>query len=271
LGRIVIEKLKAKIPTADIVALVRTPSKAADLGVEVRAFDYDKSESLAESLQGIDKLLLISASEPGKRMKQHENAINAAKTAGVKFLAYTSLLRADSTTLVLGPEHLGTEELVKASGIPYAILRHGWYTENYFGGLEHVIESGELVGSAGEGKISAATREDFADADVAVLLGEGHNNKTYEMAGDSAFTLAEFANTLGEVSGKTITYKNLPINDFAAALAQGGLPEPVAQFFAGTHVATEKGDLFDESNEISKLAGRPTTSLKAAFRKFLNK
>ncbi|MET0243429.1 MAG: NmrA family NAD(P)-binding protein, partial [Flavitalea sp.] len=216
------------------------------------------------------RILLISANEPGKRLKQHENAINAAKTAGVKFLAYTSLLRADSTTLVLGPEHLGTENLVKASGIPYAILRHGWYIENYFGGLEHVIENGELVGSAGDGKISAATREDFAEADVAVLIGEGHNNKIYELAGDNGFTLAEFAKTLGEVSGKPVSYKNVPVNDFAAALAQGGLPEPVAQFFAGTHVATEKGDLFDESKEISKLAGRPTTSLKAAVQQFLS-
>ncbi|RYZ15573.1 MAG: SDR family oxidoreductase, partial [Sphingobacteriales bacterium] len=200
LGRIVVNKLTSKGRATNVVALVRSPEKAADLGVEARAFDYNAPETLAPALAGIDSLLLISGNEPGARLRQHASVLEAAKKAGVRHIVYTSLLRADSTTLVLGPEHKGTEELIIASGIRYTILRNGWYFENYFSGLSHVASSGELFGSAGEGKISAATREDYAEAAVAALTSQGHENKTYELAGDTSFTLADLAKTVSEVS-----------------------------------------------------------------------
>lgn len=266
LGQLVVQKLKEKNTGATIVALVRDPKKAADLGVEARVFNYNQPETLAESLKGIDKLLLISGSEIGKRVEQHANVIDAAKQAGVQLIAYTSLLHADTSSLVLAGEHLETEKLLVASGVPYVILRHGWYTENYVGGLSDVVAHGTLYGSAGEGKISSASRADFADADVAVLVTEGHEGKTYELAGDETYTLADFAKTLSEVAGKEVKYQNLPVEEYAKVLVSVGLPEGLAQFLAGTHVGTEKGDLFDDSKELSKLIGRPTISLATVIK-----
>jgi NAD(P)H dehydrogenase (quinone) len=261
LGRIVIEELKRKVPSYQIVALSRSKEKAAQLGVEFRAFDYNEPGNMAEALKGIDKLLLISGSEIGKRIEQHKNVIEAAKKAGVGLIVYTSLLHADTSTLVLAGEHLESERLLKSSGIPFTILRNGWYTENYTGSLSQVLTYGVLLGASGNGKISSASRLDFAEATVAALTSGGHEGKTYELAGDEAFTMNEMAAEIARQTGKSITYSNLPVDDYAAALVKAGLPEGVAQFFAGTHVSTEKGDLFDSGHELSQLIGRPTTAL----------
>ncbi len=265
LGRLVIEKLKEKTSANNIVALVRSPQKAADLGVEIRAFDYDKPEALTAALAGIDKLLLISASEVGKRIAQHTNAIEAAKKAGIKLIAYTSLLRADTSSLSLASEHVATEALLKKSGIPFVILRHGWYSENYTASLANVISLGTLYGCSGDGKISAATREDYAEGAVVVLSTEGHEGKVYEFAGDEAFTMSDFAAEISRQTRKNIPYVNLPEKEYAQALVKAGLPEAAAQFYAGTHVSTEKGDLFDVGHQLSNLIGRPTTSLSKAI------
>ena len=177
LGRIVIEKLKGQ--TEDqIIALVRSPEKAADLGVEARRADYEDAASLEAALKGVDTLLLISSSEVGKRATQHHNVIEAAKNNGVKRIVYTSLLRADTSPLSLAAEHAETEKELKASGIPHTILRNGWYTENYTGSLEGAVAAGTLIGSAGEGRISSAARADYADAAVAALTTKGHDGKT---------------------------------------------------------------------------------------------
>ena len=199
-------------------------------------------------------------------LSSHPKVIEAAKKAGVKLIAYTSLLHTDTSSLILAGEHLETEKLLVASGVPYVILRHGWYTENYVGGLSDVVAHGTLYGSAGEGKISSASRADFADADVAVLVTEGHEGKTYELAGDENYTLTDFAKTLSEVAGKEVKYQNLPVEEYAKVLVSVGLPEGLAQFLAGTHVGTEKGDLFDDSKELSKLIGKPTTSLATVLK-----
>lgn len=265
LGRIVVEKLKAKVSAGDIVALVRSPKKAANLGVEAREFDYSKPENLTTALAGIEKLLVISSNEVGQRAAQHTNIVEAAKKAGVKFIAYTSLLRADTSALSLAEEHLVTEKAIKASGIPYAILRNGWYTENYTGSIGGVLASGVVVGASGEGKISSATRADFAEAAVVVLTTAGHENKTYDLAGDEAYTMAEYAAEISRQTGKNIPYKNLTAVEYANVLVQAGLPEGVAQFLAGTQPPTEKGDLFDDTHQLSKLIGRPTTTLKDAI------
>ena len=264
LGRLVIAKLKAKTPAKEIVALARNPAKAADLGVAVREADYSKPETLAKALAGVDTLLLISSSEIGQRAAQHRNVIEAAKKAGVKRIVYTSLLRADSTPLSLGAEHKATEADLRASGVPFTILRNGWYTENYTGSVGGALAGGAFIGASGEGKISAAARADYADAAVAALTSEGHAGRTYELAGDEAFTLKDLAAEISRQSGKTIPYKNLPESDYAAALSGHGLPPGIAKAIAGWGVDASKGALFDDSHALSKLIGRPTTPLSAS-------
>jgi NAD(P)H dehydrogenase (quinone) len=264
LGRLVIAKLKAKTPAKEIVALARNPAKAADLGVAVREADYSKPETLAKALAGVDTLLLISSSEIGQRAAQHRNVIEAAKKAGVKRIVYTSLLRADSTPLSLGAEHKATEADLRASGVPFTILRNGWYTENYTGSVGGALAGGAFIGASGEGKISAAARADYADAAVAALTSEGHAGRTYELAGDEAFTLKDLAAEISRQSGKTIPYKNLPESDYAAALSGHGLPPGIAKAIAGWGVDASKGALFDDSRALSKLIGRPTTPLSAS-------
>lgn len=263
LGRLVIEKLKARIPVNDIVALARSPAKAAGLGVAVREADYSKPETLAKALAGVDTLLLISSSEIGQRTSQHRNVIEAAKKAGVKRIVYTSLLRADASPLSLAGEHLAAEAELKASGVPFTILRNGWYTENYTGSIGGALANGAFVGSAGEGKISSAARADYAEAAVAALTGEGHAGKTYELAGDEAFALKDLAAEISRQSGKTIPYKNLPEADYAAALAGFGLPEGIAKAIASWDVGASRGALFDNGRQLSKLIGRPTAPLSA--------
>lgn len=261
LGRIVVKKLKEKVSVESIAALVRTPEKALDLGVEAHAFDYDKPESLATSLQGIDSLLLISGNEIGQRAQQHANVINAAKQAGVKWIVYTSLLHADKSSLNLAEEHLITEAAIKASGISYTILRNGWYTENYTGSLQGAIAAGTLIGSAGDGKIASAARADYAEAAVAVLTSKGNENKVYELAGDEAYTLTDLAAEVSSQTGKKIPYKNLSEADYVNILKKSGLPEGLAFAIAGWDAGASKNDLFDDTKQLSALIGRPTTPL----------
>lgn len=259
LGRLVVSQLLKKVPTGNVVALVRTPDKASGLGVAARAFDYSHPAHLASALKGIDTLLLISANEIGKRAVQHANVIKAAKDAGVQWIVYTSLLHADTTSLGLADEHRATETALKASGVPFTILRNGWYTENYTGSLGGALQGGAVLGSAGDGKISSASRADFAAAAVAVLTGTGHQGKTYELAGDTAYTLKDLAAEVSRQTGKTIPYKNLPEAEYAAILKTFGVPEGFAAAIAGWDVSVSKGDLFDGSRQLSKLIGRPTT------------
>ena len=201
LGRLVVDELKTKLPASDLVALVRTPAKAASLGITARAADYDRPETLGTALADVDTLLLISGSEVGKRATQHRNVIQAAKAAGVKRIVYTSLLHADRSPLSLAPEHDATEKELQASGIPFTLLRNGWYTENYTGSIGGALAGGAFIGSAGEGKISSASRADFAAAAAAVLTGEGHVGKTYELGGDEAWTLSDLAAELSRQTG----------------------------------------------------------------------
>ena len=269
LGRLVVENLKKKVAAENLVALVRTPEKASDLGIETRPFDYEKPESLVESLQGIDHLLLISGNEIGKRRQQHENVISAAQQAGVKWIVYTSLLHADRSSLSLAAEHKATEDALKASGIAYTILRNGWYTENYTSSVHGAVKAGVLVGSAGEGKISSATREDFAEAAAVVLTSENQEGRVYELAGDDHFTLKDLAAEISRQTGKDIPYKNLPEAGYAEVLKGLGLPEGMAKIFAGFDTGASKNDLFDDSKQLSRLIGRPTTPLTQSVKDIL--
>lgn len=264
LGRIVIEKLKEKTPAADIVALVRSPEKAADLGVTARAADYEKPETLDAALRGVDTLLLISSNELGRRAVQHRNVIDAAKKAGVKRIVYTSLLHADVSPLSLAGEHFETEKALKASGVPYTILRNGWYAENYTGSIGGALAGGAFIGSAGDGRIAATPRADYAEAAVAALTGEGHEGKTYELAGDAAWTLSDLAAEISRQTAKTIPYRNLSEADYAKALTGFGLPESLAAAIAGWDSGAARGALFDDGKQLSKLIGRPTTPLSVS-------
>lgn len=261
LGRLVIESLKSKVSAETIVALVRNPEKALDLGVEARTFDYTKAETLAASLQGVDKLLLISGNELGQRLPQHVAVIEAAKQAGVKHIFYTSILHADSSPLSLAVEHAATEKAIQESGLTYTILRNGWYTENYTGSAKGAIGAGAFIGNAADGKIASAARVDYAEAAAVVLVGAGHEGKTYELAGDEAYTLTELAAEISKQSGKTIPYSNLTEAAYAGILKSFGLPDGLAEMLADSDTGASKGGLFDDSKVLSKLIGRPTTAL----------
>ena len=264
LGQRVIEQLLKTIPASQLVAIVRNPAKAEALstqGVTVRQADYNDQATFTTALAGVDKLLLISSSEVGQRATQHQNVINAAQAAGVKFIAYTSLLHADTSTLGLHVEHVETENALAASGIPFALLRNGWYTENYLASAPAALEHGVFIGAAGEGKIASATRADYAAAAARVISEEGHAGKVYELAGDHAWTLGELVAELSRQSGKNVVYQNLSEADFAAALKGFGLQAGLADMLADSDVGASKGGLFDDSRTLSALLGRPTTTL----------
>jgi NAD(P)H dehydrogenase (quinone) len=261
LGRLVIGELRKKVAANDIIALARTPASVADLGVSVRRADYDRPETLDSALAGVDTLLLISASEVGRRAPQHRNVIDAAGKAGVKRLIYTSLLHADTSEVGLADEHRETEAAIVASGIPYTILRNGWYTENYTAAVPGAVAGGAFIGSADGGRISSAARADYAAAAVAVLTSQGHEGKVYELAGDEAWTLSDLASEISRQTGREIPYRNLPVVEYAAVLAGFGLPEPVARTVAGFDVAASHDALFDDGHQLSGLIGRPTTPL----------
>ncbi|QCA03288.1 SDR family oxidoreductase [Pantoea vagans] len=269
LGRIVIDALLKKVPAAEIVAAVRTPAKAADLaalGVIVRQADYGQPETLEAAFAGVDKLLLISGSEVGQREAQHKAVIEAAKAAGVGFIAYTSLLHADTSPLGLGVEHRATEALLKAAGIPFALLRNGWYTENYAASIPPALAHHAFIGAAGEGRIASAARQDYAEAAAEVMTRDDQAGKVYELSGDDSYTLAQFAAEIAAQSGEKVDYVNLSQADFAAALKGAGLPEGLAEMLADSDAGAEKGGLFDDSRQLSKLIGRPTTSWQAVIR-----
>ncbi|EGJ7506431.1 SDR family oxidoreductase [Escherichia coli] len=270
LGHYVIESLMKTVPASQIVAIVRNPAKAQALaaqGITVRQADYGDEAALTSALQGVEKLLLISSSEVGQRAPQHRNVINAAKAAGVKFIAYTSLLHADKSPLGLADEHIETEKMLADSGIVYTLLRNGWYSENYLASAPAALEHGVFIGAAGDGKIASATRADYA---ARVISEAGHEGKVYELAGDSAWTLTQLAAELTKQSGKSVTYQNLSEADFAAALKSVGLPDGLADMLADSDVGASKGGLFDNSKTLSKLISRSTTTLAESVSHLFN-
>ena len=273
LGHHVIQALLTKTDAQNIVALVRDLNKAQHLkaqGVELRHFDYDQTGTLAPALEGIDKLLLISANEIGRRTPQHQAVIQAAQQSNVPYIAYTSLLNADASTLGLSQEHRETEALIKNSGLTYTFLRNNWYTENYLAGLSHAIESGTLYGAANDGKISSASRIDYAEAAATVLVSDVHENKIYELAGSTAFTLQDLANAISEVSGQAVQYKNLTSEQYHQALVQAGLPTGLVDVIVDADVKTQTGAMFSDSKDLEKLIGRKTTSIQEEIKNTLN-
>lgn len=261
LGRLVVEAVKTRVPASELVALVRSPSKAADLGVAIREADYDRPDTLDRALEGIDTLLLISAPQVGDRVAQHQNVINSARRARVGRIAYTSALHADRSRLDVAPDHRETEAAIEASGLSYTILRHGWYTENYVGTIQGAVAGGALLGSARDGRISSATRADYAEADAVAVTGDGHDGQIYELAGDEAWTFTDLAAEISRQVGREIPYRDLPPAEYASILRSVGIPDGLARAIAGWDVAAAEGQLFDDSRQLSTLIGRPTTPL----------
>ncbi|MGW5743009.1 SDR family oxidoreductase [Amycolatopsis sp. NPDC003861] len=266
LGKLVVEGLLEQLPADRVVAAVRTPEKAADLserGVEVRRADYTDPDSLVTALKGADKVLLVSSSEVGQRVAQHAAVIEAAKQAGVRHLVYTSAPRATTSKLVLAPEHKATEELIEASGLTATILRNNWYNENFADTIKQAVQTGSFAGSAGDGRVASATRADYAAAAVAVLTGEGHEGKIYELAGDVAWTYADLAGEIAKATGREVTYAGLPAEQHAEVLTQAGLPEPVVGLLVTLDADTKAGLLAETTDDLRALIGRPSTPIGA--------
>ena len=268
LGRLVIRALLKSVAPTKVIATVRNRDKAAELvasGVEVRLADYDRPETLEMALAGVEKVLLISGNAVGKRVPQHRAVIEAARKAGVRLFGYTSVLRAPSTALAVGPEHRETEALIKSSGINWVILRNGWYSENYVNRAAAAAGSGVLVGCAGEGRISAATRADYAAAAAAALTKPDQAGRTYELAGDDSFTLPQFTSELSKQLERKITYRNVTEDEFRGTLEAGGIPSIYAALMAKSDAATSEGALLETSRQLSGLIGRPTTPVGAVI------
>lgn len=265
LGRLVIESLlNADVPAGEIAAVARDREKAAPLaalGVEVRIADYDSPGTLTDVFRAGDRVLFVSGSENGRRVPQHTAVIDAARAAGVAQLAYTGVLGGPDADFELAAEHKATEQLILDSGLPYTFLRNGWYTENYTENLAPVLEHGAVVAAAGEGRMASAARADYAAAAAAVLTGEGHLNKVYELCGDTAWSFDEYAAELSRQTGRTIVYNNVPAETLHGILSSAGVPEAMVGVLVDVDSAIERGLLVGTSGDLSRLAGRPTTPL----------
>jgi len=265
LGGVVVKALLESVPAERVIAGVRDASLGASLkrlGVAVRTADYDEPATLDTAFAGVDRVLLISSNALGRRVQQHRNVVDAAKRAGVKFLAYTSVLQADKSPLGLAEEHRRTEADIRASGVPFAFLRNGWYTENYAAAAKPSVEHGAVLGSAGEGRISSASRADYAAAAAAVLTARTvESGRVYELAGDDAYTLPQYAAELARQSGKPVVYRNLPEAAYREALVGMGLPGDLAALLADSDVGVSKSALFDDGRALGALIGRPTTPM----------
>lgn len=268
LGRLTVAALARRVAPSSIVALARDPAAVAGQfpeGVEVRQGDYERPETLDAAFAGVERLLLISSNAVGQRLPQHRNVIEAAGRAGVGRLFYTSLLHADSSSLGLAEEHRATEALIAGSGLAYSLLRNGWYTENYTASIPSALQHGALIGAAGDGRIASATRADYAEAAAAALVGDEGAAVVHELAGDTAYTLADFAAELSRQAGREIPYVNLTEAEYRAALVGAGLPEPIAELLSDSDAGAANGGLFDDSHDLSRLTGRPTTDLAIAI------
>jgi NAD(P)H dehydrogenase (quinone) len=264
LGRLAVQELLARgVPASDVIAVVRTRGKAADLaerGVQVREADYARPQTLGGALVGVDRLLLISSSEAGQRVAHHTNVIEAAKTAGTARIVYTSMLNGDDSTNPLAGEHQDSERALRAAGVPFTLLRNGLYTENYTDQLGQYLQRGEILGAAGSGRISAATRQDYAAAAAATLVQDDDVNRSYELGGP-AFDLPELARVISEITGTAVIYRDLPVEEYASWLQDAGLDEASASFVAALDASIAHGDLETHSEDLMRLLGRPATPL----------
>ena len=269
LGRLAVDALLRRgVPAGNVFALVRDPEKAkdlADLGVGIREADYDRPDTLGPALDGIERLLLVSSPD-GDRVRQHTAVIDAADAADVGIVVYTSVIHADETELVLAPEHAATEDVLQGSGLPFAVARNGWYTENYTARLDEYLASGEIVGAAGDGRISAATRADYAEAAASLLTGDIADQQGYWELGGPSFTLTELAETVTAVTGTRVVYRDLSVEEFTDHLVATGMDRASAEFVAALDGSAARGELETGSRALENLLGRAPTPLVDAVR-----
>lgn len=259
--------LRRGVPADQIVAIGRNSEKLAGLsalGVVARRADYGDPMALDAALVGVDKVLLVSGNEVGARLQQHRNVVDAAVRAGVHLIAYTSAPKADTSPLLVAPDHKATEAYIRDSGLPFVFLRNSWYLANYTDMAASYVDSAVVPGAAGDGRVSAATHADYADAAASVLTGAGHANAVYELGGDEAFTMTEFARALSEASGKDVEYQDMPKDEYVRLLQTFGFPREVAEVFADGDLGVARGDLYVETGDLGRLIGRPTTTMQAA-------
>ena len=259
LGQLALTAIKARDPAASVIALARDPAKISD--TEARAFDYTKPETLAAGLQGVSTVVLISSNDFNDRDGQHRAVIDAARAAGVSRIIYTSILKGAASPMLLAADHIATEAYLQTSGLVTTLLRNGWYTENYTGTLAMSVQHGAIIGASGEGRISMAARADYAEAIAVTALDAAHSGKTYELAGDTAHSMADFAAEVSKAAGKAVGFVDMPQADFAAALKGFGLPEGFAMVLADVDAHVQNGALEDHSHSLSRLIGRPTTPI----------
>ncbi|MFE0602135.1 NAD(P)H-binding protein [Streptomyces sp. NPDC058892] len=268
LGRLVVEELLERVPADRVAVVVRSAEKAFDLaarGIDVRVADYDDPAALAVAFRPGDRVLLISGNEIGRRVAQHTAVIAAAKAAGAAQLAYTGVLGGPEADFELASEHTATEQAVLASGLPFTFLRNGWYHENYTRDLPTVLGHGAVLASAGEGRVASAARADYAAAAAAVLTGEGHLNRIYELSGDTAWSLAEYAAEVSAQSGKEIAYSEVPADEHLRILTDAGVPEGFAAIIVDVDAAIARGRLAGTGGDLARLIGRPTTPVAQAI------
>lgn len=267
-GHVVDSLLNKGVAASDIVAIVRNEEKAADLkarGIALGVATFEDEAALTAALEGVDRLVFISGSEVGQRVAQHTNVINAAKAAGVTFIAYTSLLNLDTSKLALAPEHAATEKLLAESGIDHALLRNGWYWENYESSIGAAKATGKVFGAAEGARVSAAARKDYAEAAAVVITSDNQAGKVYELAGAPALTYPEIAAGIGEVIGSEAEYVNLSVEEYQNALEQAGVPAEFAALLAGMDPIIAEGALYSDSTDLQDLIGRPSTSIVEAL------
>ncbi|BBJ39903.1 NAD(P)-dependent oxidoreductase [Streptomyces antimycoticus] len=269
LGRLVVEDLLRRgVAPHDIIATGRDTDRLADLaerGVLVRQADFADSAGLTEAFKGARKVLLVSTTTVGERFDNHTRAIDAAKRAGAQLIAYTSTLNAHSANMILADAHSKTERYLRDSGVPWVVLRNGWYLDNYTSQVPLYLQTGAVPGSAGTGRVSAASRRDYAEAAATVLTSEGHAGSVYELGGDTAFTLTELAAALSTASGQGVVYHDLPVEQYRSALLGAGLPAEMAEVLSDSDLGLKRGELFTASSDLRRLIGRPTTTLADAL------
>lgn len=270
LGRHVVDALLNRgVSAQDIIATGRDVDRIADLadlGVTVRRADLAQQDGLEEALTGADRMLLISTTTVGDRFDNHRRAVDAARSAGVGLVVYTSTTHADTATMKLAVEHLATERYLGDSGVPHTVLRNGWYLENYLSQLATILEHHALLGAAGDGRFTPAVRRDYAEAAAVVLTTDGHQDRVYELGGDQVMTLSDLARTIAAASGRPVAYTDLPPEQYRDVLLGAGVPAPLADVLADSDLGLARGELLSTTGDLRTLLGRPTTSIDDSVR-----